>query len=164
MSYHPWDGRGFGAEWNDSSGVLDIKTGKQVSLRIDDLDRGTLRWLGEHEAARLEHAGDLAGAWTWHNAALRYSRHVGMRTIFADRLQAVLLHRAGCERAQAWAADDQVDATMLRRALADAQAVGAMAPPLSDAIKADYLEAMLLLDHPPLWLVNRVLDDFRIRR
>ncbi len=161
MSYHPWDGRGFGAEWYDSSGILDIKTGKHVPLRVDDLDRGMLRWLGEYEAARLEHAGDLGGAWTWHNAALRYSRHVGTRTIFADRLQAVLLHRAACERAEAWAADDLVDATMLRRALTDAQAVGAMTPPLSDAIKADYLEAMLLLDHPPLWLVNRVLDDFR---
>ena len=110
---------------------------------------------------RLEKEGDLAGAWTWHNAALRYSRHVGMRTIFADRLQAVALHREACDRAELWAGDDRVDATLLRRALADALAVGTMTPPLSDAIKADYLEAMLLLDHPPLGLVNHVLDDFK---
>ena len=58
-------------------------------------ERGLLRWLGEHEAMRLEKEGDLAGAWTWHNAALRYSRHVGMRTIFADRLQAVPLASQG---------------------------------------------------------------------
>ena len=36
-----------------------------------------------------------------------------------------------------------------------------MAPPLSDAVKADYLEAMLLLDHPPLRLVNQVVEDFK---
>ena len=160
VRYHPWDGRGFGDRARQQRGPR-YQDRKTCVPAIDDLDRGMLRWLGEHEAARLEHAGDLAGAWTWHNAALRYSRHVGTRTIFADRLQGVLLHRAACERVEAWAADDQVDAAMLRRALVDAQAVGAMTPPLSDAIKADYLEAMLLLDHPPLWLVNRVLDDFR---
>jgi hypothetical protein len=83
---------------------------------------------------------------TSNNAALRYSRHVGMRTIFADRLQAVALHRAACDRAEHWAADVRVDATMLRRALADALDVGAMAPPLSDTLKADYLEALFLLE------------------
>ena len=89
-----------------------------------------LRRLGEHEALRLEKAGDLAAAWTWHNAALRYSRHVGMRTISADRLQAVVLHREACDRAESWATDEHVDAALLRRALADALAVGAMTPPL----------------------------------
>jgi hypothetical protein len=161
LGYHPWDGRGFGAEWFDVGEVRDEQTGKPISLRVDDLERGILRRLGEHEALRLEKEGDLAGAWTWHNAALRYSRHVGMRTIFADRLQAVLLHRVACDRAESWATDDHVDAALLRRALADALAVGTMTAPLSDAIKADYLEAMLFLDHPPGSLVNRVLDDFK---
>ena len=160
LSYHPWDARGFGAEWDDAEGI-DPKTGKHISLRVDTPERGLLRWLGEREAMRLEKEGDLAGAWGWHNAALRYSRHVGMRTIFADRLQAVALHREACDRAEHWAADVRVDATMLRRALADALDVGTMAPPLSDSLKADYLEALLLLDHPPLSLVNHVLDDFR---
>jgi hypothetical protein len=162
LSYHPWDGRGFGAEWYDVGGATDPKTGKEVSLRIDDPDRGMLRWLAQNEAKRLERDGDLAGAWTWRLAALRYSRHVGMRSIFADRLQAVVLHREACDRAESWATDERVDTAMLRRALADAIAAGAIAPPLSDAIKADYLEAMLLLDHPPLALVNQVREDFAV--
>ena len=161
LSYHPWDARGFGAEWDDAGEGIDPKTGKHIALRVDIPERGLLRWLGEREALRLEKAGDLAGAWTWHNAALRYSRHVGMRTIFADRLQAVALHREACDRAELWASDARVDAAMLRRALADALVIGTMASPLSDAVKADYLEAMLLLDHPPLSLVNQVLEDFK---
>ncbi len=36
-----------------------------------------------------------------------------------------------------------------------------MTPPLSDAIKADYLEAMLLIEHLPGTIVNRVIEDFR---
>ena len=161
MSYHPWDARGFGAEWDDAGEVVDPKTGKHRPLRVETPDRGLLRWLGEYEAMRLEKEGDLAGTWSWHIAALRYSRHVGMRTIFADRLQAVELHREACERAEHWASDMRVDATMLRRALADVLDVTTMAPPLSDAVKADYLEAMLLLDHPPLRLVNQVIEDFK---
>jgi hypothetical protein len=161
LSYHPWDGRGFGAEWEDAGEGYDSKTGKRIALRVDTPERGLLRWLGAREAMRLENEGDLTGAWMWHNAALRYSRHVGMRTIFADRLQAVLLHREACYQAELWASDDRVDAALLRRALTDALAVGAMTPPLSDAIKADYIEAMLLLDHPPGELVNRVLEDFK---
>jgi hypothetical protein len=161
LSYHPWDGRGFGAEWEDAGEVRDVTTGKLSSLRVDDPDRGMLRWLGELEARRLEKDGDLAGAWTWHNAALRYSRHVGMRTIFADRVQAVLLHREACDQAESWATDDHVNAALLRRAVTDALAVGTMTPPLSDAIKAEYLESMLLIEHPPHALVNRVLEDYK---
>jgi hypothetical protein len=161
LSYHPWDERGFGAEWDDTGEGVDPKTGKHISLRVEIPERGLLRWLGEREAMRLEKEGDLAGAWNWHKAALRYSRHVGMRTIFADRLQAVALHRQACDRAEHWAADVRVDATMLRRALADALDVGTMAPPLSDSLKADYLEALFLLDHPPLSLVNEVLEDYK---
>ena len=161
LGYHPWNARGFGAEWDDTGESVDPNTGKHIALRVDTPERGLLRWLGEHEAMRLEKEGDLAGAWTWHNAALRYSRHMGMRTIFADRLQAVVLHREASDRAERWASDERVDATMLRRALVDALAVSTMAPPLSDALKADYLEATFLLDHPPLALVNHVLDDFR---
>jgi hypothetical protein len=161
LSYHPWDGRGFGAEWFDGGMGFDNKTGKQLSFRIDSPERGLLRGLAEREANRLEEVGDLAAAWTWYNAALRYSRHVGMRTIAADRLQAVTLHRDACERAELWASDDRVDATLLRRALADALAVGAMTPHLSDAIKADYLEAMLLLEHLPGVIVNWVVEDYR---
>ena len=101
MSYQPWDGRGFGAEWYDAGEGIDPKTGKHVSIRIDAPERGLLRWLGEREAMRLEKEGNLAGAWVWHNAALRYSRHMGMRTIFADRLQAVVLHREACDRSRA---------------------------------------------------------------
>ena len=32
LSYHPWDGRGFGAEWFDGGEGIDIKTGKQHLL------------------------------------------------------------------------------------------------------------------------------------
>ena len=160
LSYHPWDGRGFGAEWFDGGEGLDIQTGKPISVRIDSPERGLLRWLGKREAIRLEKEGDLAAAWTWYNAALRYSRHVGMRTIAADRLQAVVLHREACEQAESWASDERVDAPLLRRALADALAVGAMTPPVSDAIKADYFEAMLLIEHLPGAIVNRVVEDF----
>jgi hypothetical protein len=161
LGYVPFDRRGFGAEWYDAGDGTDTKTGKHSSLRVDDPERGMLRWLASREAVRLEQDGDLAGAWNWHRAVLRYSRHVGMRSLFADRLQAVELHRLACEQGESWASDPQVDAGMLRRALDDALALSAMTPPLSDAIKADYLEAANLLEHPPGQLLNRVVDDFK---
>jgi hypothetical protein len=83
-----------------------------------------------------------------------------MRTGFADRRAAVELHEAACDLAESWAIDENADPALLRRALDDVLEVGKMTPPLSDALKADYLEALRLLDHPTVAVVNRVAADY----
>ena len=127
---------------------------------VRELDRGYLPWVARVKARRLRWAGDLAGAWAWHRAGLRFSRHAVRHAGRADRLAAIRRFGVLCERAREWAADPRVDAPLLRRALADVQAITALTPPLSDLLKSEYLQALATLDDPPPPLVAAVRDDF----
>jgi hypothetical protein len=127
---------------------------------VRELDRGFLPWVARVKARRLRWAGDAAGAWAWHRAGLRFNRHVARLSDRDGRLAAMRQLRTLCERASEWAQDPRVDAPLLRRALADVQDVAAMTPPLSDLLKAQYLDAMATLDDPPARLVEEVRDEF----
>jgi hypothetical protein len=118
--------------------------------------RGVFAWMAGVRAGDRAGSGDWAGAWAWHRARLRASRHVAMRAGFAGRMEALMQHRAACATAEAWAEEPAVDAALLRRALADALEVGAMTPPLSDMLKADYIGRLAELDDPPPKLVQEV--------
>ena len=87
-----------------------------------------------------------------------------------ERLAGAERYRVASERVPRWAADPAVDGPLLRQALDEVLAINAMTPPLSQALKRDYLiltrdldEMRILVDEipPPLvtreWLVRRPL-------
>jgi hypothetical protein len=104
------------------------------------------------EGSRLEDQGDMAGAWEWYNATLRASRHVGMRSGSRERLLGYGMLIDLGDRAVSWARDARVDATALRRALADVQAAAAMSGSAADTFKSDYVHLMWAFDHPESWV------------
>jgi hypothetical protein len=160
LGYHPRSERGIGSEWVESGISNQVAIGLATPVRVFDPDRGLLPWLAEYEAARLREAGDAAGAWTWLRALLRYSRHVGMRSGVSNRRAAVERHAAASDRAEAWVLDSNVDPALLRQALTDVLEVGKLTPPLSDTLKADYLETLHLIDAPTMAVINRVVTDY----
>ncbi len=81
-------------------------------------------------------------AWTRYRAMLRSSRHAGMNGVIMERLVGAAMFELAARRIVHWAADARVDARLMRRALDDIVAADAMTPPLSRALKLDYLMAM----------------------
>jgi hypothetical protein len=100
------------------------------------------------EGARLEEAGDLAGAWGWYNAVLRASRHLGMHGGWRDRMTSAWMLDLAKERVIPWGESAKGDAQLLRRALRDVAALEAMTPPASMALKVDHLTMLNGLEDP----------------
>ena len=81
-------------------------------------------------------------AWDWYRAILRCSRLIGRHGYLLQRITArgstpwppVCILR--------WAADPRVGAGPLRRALHDTLAADALTPPVSEAVKIDYLSCL----------------------
>ena len=81
----------------------------------------------------------MGPAWSWYRAMLRFSRHVGRHGGLIERLVGAAVHEQAAHRILHWAADPRVDAKQLRQALDDTLAADALTPPLSDALKYEYL-------------------------
>jgi len=113
---------------------LSYSTGFPVSQRIRSLAQ-----LAILEGSRLEGQGDMAGAWGWHRAALRSSRHSGRHGFQVERMIGAAIHEEVVKAITRWAADPRVDPSMLRRALDEVIAIDGMTAPPSDAIKVEYL-------------------------
>jgi hypothetical protein len=107
-------------------------------------DLGTLVRMGGLEGSQHEEKGEMTEAWTWYHAMLRSSRHVGMNGVLIERMMGAYHHRLAVRRIRHWAADPRVDAKLLRQALEDVVAADAMTPPLSRAMKLDYVVARAL--------------------
>ncbi len=102
------------------------------------------------EASRLEAEGDMAGAWGWYRAVFRSSRHNGRHGFLLERAIGAAMHENASEPLTRWAADPRVDAPLLRRALDEFLAIDATSPPLSDALKMEYLVFRNSLHDPSL--------------
>ena len=98
------------------------------------------------EGSRLEDAGKMDEAWSWYRAILRSSRLVGRHGSLVQRAFGARMHELAGRRILRWAADPRVDAAMLRRALDDVLAADRLTPPLSDALKLEYMLLMRDLD------------------
>jgi hypothetical protein len=94
------------------------------------------------EGSRLEEQGAMAEAWQWYQAMLRSSRMVERHGALVERRYGAQMHELAARCILRWAADPRVDAGMLRRALDDALVADRLTPPLSDAVKSDYLATM----------------------
>jgi hypothetical protein len=123
-------------------------------LAVDE-DVSILVRLAGLEGSRLEQNGEMSDAWMWYRAMLRSSRHVGMHGAVIERCIGARMHQMAAERILHWAADPRADAKLLHRALGDVLVADAMTPPLSRAVKLEYL--MFLRDLKDLRvLVNEI--------
>jgi hypothetical protein len=91
------------------------------------------------EASRLAAAGNLADAWTWYRATLRFSRHLGMHGGVVERMVGAELYRLARDPILNWAARPESSSADLRQALADAVAADAMTAPVATNLKVEYL-------------------------
>ena len=97
-----------------------------------------LQTLALLEASRREGRGDMAGAWVWYRGCLRANYHLGMRATVMMRQMAEYRNDELRRRISTWAEDPRTTAVLLRRALDDAVACGAIAPSELDTLEALY--------------------------
>lgn len=91
------------------------------------------------EGSRHEEKGEMIEAWIWYRAMLRASRHVGMYGVIIERLIGARMHQLAAERILHWAADPRTETKLLHQALHDVLVADAMTPPVSRALRLDYL-------------------------
>jgi hypothetical protein len=110
-----------------------------------------LAQLAIREGSRLEHDGDLEGAWRIYRAILRSSRHAGRHGGAMQRLvghSVLVVARAPIGR---WIEDPAVPPVLLRRAIDDVEACQAMTSPNSEMVRAEYFACRDALDRPEEW-------------
>ena len=138
-----------GADRPDASFVKPADVTVETDLEIPQRVRFLAR-LSALESSRLESLGDYRGSWIWHRAALRASQHLGRHGTLIERLMGVNTHNHAATRITAWAKQPQVDAAMLRQALEDVHAAGAMASSQSELVKCEYLTFIQTMERPDL--------------
>ena len=106
--------------------------------------------LAQLEGSRLEAVGDLEGAWRWHRAIFRASRHVGHHATWIERLVGLQFHRVATRQLTRWSSDPRIRPDLLRKALDAVIADYAMTGPISDNIKVEYLSLIKTYDDPDL--------------
>ena len=126
----------------------DCPTALRIPLReLTFQSLGSTYYQSAREFARLawlEAARQCAGprpseAWTWYRALLRSSSHLAAHAGLMGRLVSEAILNGTVDFALPWAAQPEITAADLRRALADAQAAAGTRPPFSDSMKAEYL-------------------------
>ncbi len=109
-------------------------------------------WLTLLEGSRLEHAGDVAGAWRMYRTALRASRHAGRHGGIIPRLIGWSALQRTRPRVAAWVNAPGVTPELLRRALADVETCWAMTSPASEMVRAEYYSARDSVYDTSLWI------------
>ncbi|WP_406698250.1 hypothetical protein V5E97_05275 [Singulisphaera sp. Ch08] len=94
------------------------------------------------EGSRLEDAGAWDAAWDNYLAILRCSRLIGRHGTLIQRQYGARIHSLASRCILRWAADPNLEAGQLRRALQDTLDADALTPPVSEAIKLDYLSCL----------------------
>lgn len=134
------------------------------SHSISASDLIAIRQLCGLKAAESESHGDLEGAWAWHRALFRYSRHVGVFGTAIDRSMGAAAHGTAVDLIVRWAGNDDMTASQLARALSDVRNDYEMTPPRSVMVQADYfvtMDELNRLDELADWY-REVFDSFSI--
>jgi hypothetical protein len=130
-------------------GEMRIGTPLDALNRIRDIaDAATL------EGTRLEALGDVAGAWNYYRAVLKSSRHYGRHGSVLEWDIGALMHGVIAVRMKAWASLPNVDATRLREALKDVQAIDASRSLPSQVLKYEYAIILKFLANPDEFLTE----------
>ncbi len=130
--------------WREGSERPEALYHQPEEIAVDTLlglvqDMRYLSQLAGLEGSRLEEDGTMGQAWEWYRAMLRFSRLVGRHGGLIERRVGASVHEQATGRILHWAADPRVDTKQLRRALNETIAADALTPPLSDALKFEYL-------------------------
>jgi hypothetical protein len=133
--------------WREGSRRRDALYQQPSQLSVDGWfpllgDTIILAGLAALEGSRLEDAGARDEAWDWFHAMLRSSRLVGRHGSLTARCYGARIHALAARCILRWAAGPRIDAGRLRGALDDVLAADALTPPLSEAMKLDYLICM----------------------
>ncbi len=91
------------------------------------------------QAERLAHEGDVEAAWSWLLASFRASRHVQQNGVLVQRLVGMAMFFSTADVTRRWAANPEVTAELLRKALAEFREADQLTPSNSVAMKAEYL-------------------------
>ena len=118
-----------------SAGRVQLRTRCWGSCRRFTFTTRWRRW----KALAWKNRESMAEAWGWYRAMLRSSRMVGRHAGLVERSYGARMHDLATKRILRWAADERVDARMLRRALDDVLAADRLTAPVSDALKIEYL-------------------------
>ncbi|HEY2158012.1 MAG TPA: hypothetical protein VGH33_20455 [Isosphaeraceae bacterium] len=112
------------------------------------LDHHLFSWLrvAAIEAGRLEHEGDLEGAWRWHRARLRGTLLAGRRKGVECRRGTSGLFSEVARLAGDWARDPKVTVPLLRRAIADVEAMAPLHGTEAESLRTEYLALMADFD------------------
>ncbi|SIO36308.1 hypothetical protein SAMN05444166_4107 [Singulisphaera sp. GP187] len=105
-------------------------------------DANILAGMAALEGSRLEDAGALDEAWDWYLAMLRCSRLIGRHGTLMQRHYGARIHSLAARCILRWAADPRLGPGQLRRALHDTRDADALTPPVSEAVKLDYLSCL----------------------
>jgi hypothetical protein len=124
-------------------------------------DMLVLAGLAALEGSRLENAGAKDEAWEWYRSMLRSSRLVGRHGLLSYRLIGAKIHAVAAQCILRWSADPSTTAGLLRQALDETLVADALTPPVSEAIKLDYLVWLRELENPRQF--ESTLRDFRRR-
>jgi hypothetical protein len=134
-------------------------------LRLDtNLDvaqnlRTPLIRLAHLVALEREDSGDFEGAWKWHKAALRASRHCGTHGTVIERLIGINMYSNIAHYVIAWSDNPNVSTTTLRRALDDLIAINALTPQFADWLRSEYFAMSPILDDPNIsawWIQHQI--------
>src|SRR5579883_2549056 len=133
--------------WREGSERRDALYYQPAEISIDSVitlasDAAVLTGLAALEGSRLEEAGERDEAWRWYRAMLRSSRLIGRHGCLVQRVYGAQVHALAARCILRWAADPHVGAGQLHRALDDVLAADALTPPISEAIKIDYLSCV----------------------
>lgn len=91
------------------------------------------------EADRLREAGDVEGAWGWHKARLRATLLVARGRGIMSRHRLAEVFNEVCRGAADWAEGPKVTVPLLRRAIADVEAMAPLHGTEAESLKVDYL-------------------------
>ena len=106
--------------------------------------------LAKLEGSRLEDEGQPEAAWDMYRAVYRSSRHCGRHGGMDERIIGIAIHGMAAASIEKWAGHPNVDATMLRQALAEISADYEMTSPTSTAFQAAYFTLQNVYDDPAL--------------
>jgi hypothetical protein len=130
--------------WREGSGRRDalyyqpdrISPGSVINLIPD---ARVFAGLAALEGSRLETDGAWDEAWTWYLAMLRCSRLIGRHGLLVQRQFGGRIHALAAQCILGWAAQPRLGVESLRRAVHETLEADALTPPVSEAIKLDYV-------------------------
>lgn len=123
-----------------------------AEITIDDtlsilFDCRYLSKLAQLEAERLRFLGDIAVAWEWLRASIRFTHHSGMNAGIINRISEETHYSLCVRRIVAWAQSSNVSSEQLAQALSDVRAAWNLSSSVSASFRAEYFYVCNELAH-----------------